>query len=224
MAVFAISAKNMPVDFSETDSIAATIQVSGEAKISLPANELSINLGVRGEGNDAAALMKSTRTKMATLVAILKDRKDVKALRTEKIDLNPRYNSRSNDDYFVAGQGLRFTLTDIDAYDALLVELLDAGANTVYGVQLSNSNTEAAYDGLLEQALINARLKAERMAKAYGQTIGKAVYISDTQVDNTSRSYNKLYKLPGEIAQMETSIVGGNLELSRQVYVIFELN
>lgn len=199
----------------------STISVSGVAKITLPANQVSFSISVSENDPEAKIVIENTRKKMTRLVTLLKNRKNIKGLKTDYVQLNNRnYGDKRND--FYASQSLNFTLTDLSQYDALLTELLNAGANGVNQTQFGNSESEKQQDLLLELALRDAKMKAERMAEAYGQKIGKAISISDNPNVNNSPS-PAFYKSFAEADVSGPSIVGGNLELSSRVYVQFEL-
>ncbi len=197
------------------------LNVTGTAKITLPANQVTFSISVSESGPEAKDVMETTRKKMMNLVVLLKGKINVINLKTEYIRLYNR-NYVSKQDGFYTSQSLNFTLTDLTQYDALLTELLEAGANEVNQVTFGNSESEQQQDILLEMALRDAKIKAKRMAEAYGQTVGKAISISDAPEVGNSPSFVS-YKSFAEADASGPSIVGGNLELSTRIYVQFEL-
>jgi uncharacterized protein YggE len=70
-------------------------------------------------------------------------------------------------------------ITDIDKLGAIIDAAVKAGANNVGGVQFSVENMDALVQQAREQAMADAKSKAEQLAKLGGVTLGAPVSISE---------------------------------------------
>jgi uncharacterized protein YggE len=77
-----------------------------------------------------------------------------------------------------ANSSVSITLRNVDQAQALLDLLNNSGANYVYGPNFS-LDTETENDELLAKAVIDAREKAEKLATANGQKVGKIISLSE---------------------------------------------
>ncbi len=202
--------------------VTGSVSVRGFASVELSPDEVLIQVSITDENKEAMTAMLNVQEKMAGVVALLKANKDVEALNTEYVNLSKRsgYNRREEDHYW-ARQSLSFVLTDLKDYDDLLDQLLQAGVNELGRMQFRSSKAALEKEKLMARALNNAKAKAQSMAAQYGQKIGRALRISDMPF-NEGGGPSPMYKNFAE-AEAMPSIVGGNLSLSVQVYVEFEL-
>lgn len=199
----------------------STIQVVGTASVELKPDEVYFSVGVSSEYEVAADAMQKVQKVISDVLSSLKANKQIKELNTEYVSLQRHGNYKTKTAYCSARQNISFVLTDLDQYDALLLELLDKGINELGNIQFRSSIAEQEREKLIAGALEDAKAKATSMAAQYGQKVGKALHISD--VDQTSNNPRPMvYKSFAEGANM-SSIVGGNLKLEVQVYVEFEL-
>jgi uncharacterized protein YggE len=126
-----------------------------------------------------------------------------------------------------ANNSVTIKLREVDKANDLLAILNNSGANYVYGPNFSLDDSQAASDELLSAAIVNAREKAEKMASANKQKVGKI--ISVTEGGNAYPMYGS-YNLAMPMDARETkSIINAELEpgssqTSKSVTVTFELN
>lgn len=123
-----------------------------------------------------------------------------------------------------ASNSVTITLREVDRADGLLAILNDNGANNVYGPNFSLDDSQAASDALLSQAVANARTKAEEIAKANKQSIGRIINLTE---GGNYPIYNRYEMMPmSSDAKMsvDANLEPGSSTTSKTVSVTFELN
>ncbi len=198
------------------------IEVTGQASISLPADYAEIQIGSNIRNTNAAAAHKEVTAQMAKAIEYLKKQKAVSDVKTTRVSLNTYYSgSRGENEGYSASQSLTFRLNDLSKYDEIMLGLISIGANNINNVVFKSSQTESAKNTLLQQAMQDARKKAELMAGEYGQKVGRAIMISD-RVGMGNPSPMMEYKM-ASFDSAGPSVEGGAIEISTTVNVQFEL-
>ena len=101
---------------------------------------------------------------------------------------------------------------------------MNAGANSIQGVEFKSTKTETVASEIRAKAVLNAKKKAEDYAGALNQNIGKALIISDQSMVNNPRVYMmKANAMSADAAGMEQTLAVGEIEISTNVNVVFEL-
>jgi hypothetical protein len=86
--------------------------------------------------------------------------------------------------------GIKFL--ELNKFEELFAELLKTGVTEVNSVSFETSKLRQYKDQARDMALRAAREKATAMAGAIGQTIGKAIRITEGTVSNTNLNYSNL--------------------------------
>jgi hypothetical protein len=118
------------------------------------------------------------------------------------------------------------TVRDLSKLDTLLQGLIAAGGNRIDSVEYETSDLRKYRDQARELAVKAAREKAQAMAHALGQEIGKAQSIEEAA---DSRSYGANNYLNNSIEEggytrKSPSTSAGQARISASVTVSFELN
>lgn len=125
-----------------------------------------------------------------------------------------------------ANNSVSIKLREVDRAEELLAILNSSGANYVYGPDFSLDDMVSASDALLTEAVINARTKAEKIATANNQKVGKILSLVEGNTYPIYSSYKSAMPLVGggtEVA-MDASLEPGSSTTSKTVTVTFELN
>lgn len=155
------------------------INVSGEGKIKVVPDEAVISLGVTNTGSDANSVKKANDAAIDAILKYLKGQKlDPKDIQTERVSLN-RYETEKKKYQYTASQTISINLRDLSKYDALIMGVMDAGANTINGVTFKTSKEEQYKSEARAKAVADARKKADDYSKALGQKLGKALMVTD---------------------------------------------
>ena len=140
------------------------------------------------------------------------------------MNLNKNYNYDNKSYSYVANQAISIKLDDLKNYEKIMSGLLKAGLNRIDGVQFKSSKMESFMAEARKKAVIDAKSKAKDYANALGQSIGKAISISELETNSFPPMYrmNEMKASSDSMEQQET-IAPGELEIKSKVTVAFEL-
>jgi len=181
----------------------APLVVEGTGEVSVVPDVAKVSLGIDESGATLDAVQKSANAKSKTLVDALKglgiDEKDIK---TTNYSVFPEYDYQGRTPRIT---GYRVSIAyevkvkDFDKVNDVLVTVTSSGANVVGNVSFEvNAETKNKKMGeAREEAVKEAKQKAQSLASAAGVTLGKILNISETQ------------QFPGPIALREAVGIGG---------------
>ncbi len=199
-----------------------TVVGKGEAKAS--PDTARVQLGVQTEAPSARQALTDNNGKMSALVAKLKElgvaNQDIQ---TSNISIYPRYD---HDGREVLGYQVHNTVTvkirSVGQTGDLLDQVVDAGANNMSGISFMIEDPKALEQQAREQAIADARTRAEAMAKAAGASVGQIISISE----NIGTAPPVMYAMPeaaGRATDASVPTEAGEQTLSAQVQMSFEL-
>jgi uncharacterized protein YggE len=162
----------------------ATISVIGEAQLSVPPDLAQIDGGVTTEAKTAREASDNNNAAMGKVLLALKGTGiDEKDFQTSRLSLQPQYApNRSGPNAVVGYQAsnrVTVRLRDVTKVVGVIDTLVAAGANNIGGINFMVSAASKLLDDAREQAIADARRKAEIYAKAAGVTLGSPVSISE---------------------------------------------
>lgn len=160
------------------------ISVTGEASISAPPDLAQLDAGVATDGKTAREASAANNTEMAKVLAALKgagiDNKDVQ---TSRLSLQPQYaqnrSGPSSITSYRASNRVTVKLHDVSKVASVIDALVGAGANDVGNVSFTVEHPSKLLDKAREEAMADARRKAEVYAKAAGVTLGAPLSIDE---------------------------------------------
>jgi uncharacterized protein YggE len=166
------------------DAPMATISVSGEASVSVPPDLAQIDGGVTTEAKTAREASEANNTTMGKVLLALKGAGiDEKDFQTSRLSLQPQYAPNRNGPNaivgFQASNRVTIKLRDVTKVASTIDTLVGAGANNIGGISFMVSAASKLLDDAREQAIADARRKAEIYARAAGVTLGSPVSISE---------------------------------------------
>jgi uncharacterized protein len=166
------------------DTSVATISVTGEATVSVPPDLAQIDAGVSTEARTAREASEANNAAMGRVLLALKGAGiDEKDFQTSRLLLQPQYApNRAGPNAVVgyrAANRVTLKLRDVTKIAATIDILVGAGANELGGINFMVSAASKLLDDAREQAIADARRKAEIYAKAAGVTLGLPVSISE---------------------------------------------
>lgn len=117
-------------------------------------------------------------------------------------------------------------LTEVDAFETFYADILKTGISEVTGVELGTSKLREHKDTARTMAMKAAREKAIAMAAAIGQTIGKAVNITEDQgmLYSGFNSSSNSTATAGEFSGDASLFAPGAINVKASVRVSFQLN
>jgi len=162
----------------------ATISVTGEGQVSAPPDLAQIDAGVSTEAKTAREASETNNAAMGKVLLALKGAGiDEKDFQTSRLSLHPQYApNRSGPNAVVgyrAANRVTIKLRDVGKVAGTIDILVGAGANELGGINFMVSAASKLLDDAREQAIADARRKAEIYARAAGVTLGSPVSISE---------------------------------------------
>jgi uncharacterized protein len=167
---------------AETDAT-RMISVNGEGRVSLTPDIVTMQLGVDIRNSDLGAAQSEASATMERLIAALRDRGIA-----ERDIQTSGYNIWIEYDYskesptllgFHVSHMVTVTVRDISQAGATIETAVNSGATAVNGVWFGLSDESAAVKQAREQAVADAKAKAEELARLTGSTLGPVQTISE---------------------------------------------
>jgi len=160
------------------------IDVSAEGKVKGVPDVMKITAGVEITKDTSQLAQTEASTVLDKVIKAAKDNGVVeKDIQTQNISTQPRYDYMSGNKitgYYGRGMAT-ITVRKIDTAQAVLDAVSKAGANSVYGPQLTFSDEmlKSLEDQARTKAVINAKDKADKLATASGAKVGKVISMSE---------------------------------------------
>lgn len=163
----------------------SVISVTGEARISVPPDLAQIDAGVTTEAKTAREASDANNLAMGKVLVALKsagiDEKDYQTSRLSLQTQNSvaRPGAPPTITGYRASNRVTIRLHDVAKVANVIDALVTAGANEIGGVNFMVSQASKLLDDARQQAVADARRKAEIYAKAAGVTLGAPLSISE---------------------------------------------
>jgi uncharacterized protein YggE len=160
------------------------ISVSGEATVSVAPDLAQIDAGVASDGKTAREASEANNAAMGKVLLALKGAGVAEQdYQTSRLSLQPQYPpNRSGPSPIVgyrASNRVTVRLHEVAKLAGVIDTLVGAGANDIGGIGFSVSNASKLLDEAREQAIADARRKAEIYARAAGVTLGAPLSITE---------------------------------------------
>lgn len=200
------------------------VTVSGEGKIKVIPDQVSVSVSVETKGTNANEVKKENDAKIDAVLKFIKKWNIAKEdYQTQRVSLNPNYDYEKKKHNYIATQTVDILLKDLSKYDALMEGLVDTGINRIDNVQFKSSKILLLQSDARKLAVKDAKAKAEDFVTALGQKVGKAFLISDN-----SQSYNpppRMYEMKvmtmSDGAEARETLALGEMEVVVNVNVSF---
>ena len=162
----------------------AAISVTGEATVSVPPDMAEIEGGFTSEAKTAREASDANNTAMGKLLLALKAAAiDEKDIQTSRLSLQPQNAPNRTGSAAIIGyrasNRVTVRLHDVSKVAGTIDMLVGAGANDIGGINFMVSGASKLLDQAREQAIADARRKAEIYARAAGVTLGAPLSISE---------------------------------------------
>jgi uncharacterized protein len=161
------------------NTVQRTITVNGQAEIKAAPDEVLLSIGVETDNMDIARARSDNDVRIKAIVAAAtKQGIHAEHIKTEFLDIQPRYRDENDRRIFLgyfARRSLAITLRDPSKFEALLSDVLTAGANYVHGIDFRTTELRKHRDDARRQAIQAAREKAADMAAARSVSRGATV-------------------------------------------------
>ena len=229
LSVLSLTACNSggPTYITSSQLPTANIQVSATGKVNMAPDMATVSAGVVTQGQTAREAMFGNATKMTRAFEELEAAGiEKKHITTSQLSLQPRYNRQNRQAPKIDGYDARNTVSaktyDLDNVGAMLDALVKAGVNNINGVQFSIKDSKSAKNKAREDAIREAKAKAEAMAAAAGVKLGKLKSLSES--GGNFRPESMAYAARSmDIASVSTPISAGEQQINVTVNMTYDI-
>jgi uncharacterized protein YggE len=160
------------------------VTVSGEATVAVPPDTAVIRIGVSSLEKTAREAGEANAKQMTAVLAAIKASGIAERdIQTSRVSLQPQYDPNKGGTArltgFQANNQVTIRIRDIDNLPTVLDRAIAAGANEMSGVEFVVSEQSKLLDQARDEAIADARRKAELYAKAAGAKLGQVVSINE---------------------------------------------
>lgn len=181
-AVFATTLLTAP---ARADDFPSSISVSGEANVSVVPDLAQIDAGVANDAKTAKEASDANNAAMGKVLLALKGAGIAeKDYRTSRLSLQPQYGQNKSTGAspvvgFRASNRVTVKIRDVTTVAGIIDTLVGAGANDIGNISFEVTQASKLLDDAREQAVADARRKAEIYAKATGVTLGAPLSVTE---------------------------------------------
>lgn len=201
------------------------ITVRGTGRAQRTPDLATLSVSVDTQARTAGEAQSAASTRMRAVLTALREAGIADAdIATQQIALNPAYDysgSTPRMTGYAASQGLAIRVRRLDDLGRVIDTAVTAGATTVADVSLALTEPDAAMDEARDNAVADARRKAERLAAATGATLGAVIAITEGGRQDEPRP---MLRAKMEMAAAaDTPIAAGTTELTADVEVTWAI-
>src|SRR6478609_4653223 len=156
------------------------VSVTGEGKIKVAPDQVTILATVETKGTNAKDVKKQNDEQMEAVLKFVKKMDLAPAdYKTKRVSLNPQYDYEKKKRTYNATQTIEILLRDLSKYDELMEGLIEQGINRIDNVTFQSSKLAQYQSDARKAAIKEAKMKAEEYVSVLGQKVGAAITITD---------------------------------------------
>ena len=209
----------------------ATVSVTGTGRVTVEPDTASISLGVTVfETNLSEAQARATTQMTAIIDAVRAAGVADEDIQTANYSVNVRqdYDENGNPTKVIGydiNNTVNVTVRDLDALGSILDSVVQAGANTIYGISFYTFDMTEATAQARAAAVADARAHADQLAGAANVQVGRIVTITEgSSAAPPPIFYDRA--ADSEMAMADSAPVPvqvGTQEIQVQVSIVYEL-
>lgn len=170
-----------------TEEMQRTVSVNGLGQVQAKPDRAVIRVGVQTEAQSASRALSQNNNQMQAVIDTLREEGVASQdIQTQTIQLNPIRESPGPEGGipeitgYVATNIVEVQVIDLDNLGNLLDTAIQAGGNTIEGIQFQISEPGDLVDQAREAAMNDAQDKAEQLAELVGAQLGDVLTISES--------------------------------------------
>ena len=165
-------------------AIEKLVTVTGEATVAVAPDAAMIRIGVSSQDKTAREASDANAKQMTAVLAAIKSNSIAdRDIQTSRLSLQPQYDPNKSGTArltgFQATNQVTVRIREIGKLAAVLDSAIAAGANEMSGIEFIVSDQSKLLDRARDDAIADARRKADLYAKAAGSRLGHVVAISE---------------------------------------------
>ncbi len=159
----------------------------GQGSVETAPDMATVSMGVTTEAKTAnSAMSRNTDSLEGVLLQLAEAGIEMRDVQTNSLSLSPRWDNRPTSSSgkpkivgFVASNMLSVRVRDLDKLGMVLDAVVQNGANTFHGLHFGLQEPQPAQDAARQDAVADARRKAQLYATAAGVKLGDVLTISE---------------------------------------------
>ncbi len=207
-----------------------TLSVTGAGSVSIEPDVAYVSIGVHTESTDVGVAVANNANQVESVMDALRESGVADAdMQTNNFSVYSYqdYDFEGNElgTTFSVDNTVTVTVRDLSRMGQLLDSAINAGANSIWGIQFAREDRDAAQAEARELAVQDAMAQAEELAGLTGVTLGELVSVSYS----VSSPYDYYYPYGlgggggGAAETATTSIVPGMITVTVNVYLAYDL-
>lgn len=184
IVVLGLLAACQPLAARNSSEVTRSISVNGIGKVTLVPDIAMVNIGVRTEAEVITEALEGNTAQANAISRALQDLGiEEKDIQTSNFNVYPndRWNPMTGEvegRYFVVENTVNVTVRDLPSLGQVLNVVVEAGANTIYGISFNVDDRSAAVAEARDLAIQDAKAKAGAIADSAGVQLGEIISIS----------------------------------------------
>ncbi|MEW6112961.1 MAG: SIMPL domain-containing protein [Thermodesulfobacteriota bacterium] len=214
---------------------AGTIEVTGEGEVKVVADEVILTLSVVTRDLELSKGLNENNARVKRIFDVLTSQGvEAKKIQTHHMQCSPQYEEYQSQPAtflgYLVSKHIVVTLNDLSKFEGILSRVIVSGATHVQGIQFRTTQLRKHRDTARDMAMKHAKEKAEALAAAVGQKIGRATAIKEALVDRwgPAPQAQPSYPQAARVAYEQDPIMGesiapGEIGVTAKVIVTFDL-
>ena len=202
------------------------VAVQGSATEYAIPNEILISFTVHERSDNLITARQQGSQKVREAVEFLKNQGVAeKHIQTQYQNIGTRMKNHDSNEvnFYEFRQSLNVCITNLKTYDTIIDGLINIGIFNVGSPNFRTTELEKIEKEVHKKAVKDAKAKAEMLANELGQSIGKALQISDIGRNNGENGPAAYMRSSAMESSNAPSFAGGQIEISKTITIYFEL-
>jgi uncharacterized protein len=221
LGVFSGGSSVPAVSAQQSQSEDGTISVTGQGQVTQEPDMARAQVGVERTGDDLGEVLADANESMDAVISTLTDldipEEDIQTRAFSiQVERDHQAEGRPITGYTVINR-VEVSVTPLDQISEVIEEAVSAGANQVGNVTFTVEDSDAAVRQAREQAIENARQKAEHLAELADVSLGSIVSISESDTGPP------VPEAVGGAGDAAPPIEPGQQTISLSVYVVYSI-
>jgi hypothetical protein len=204
-----------------------TLTVSGTGKVYLTPDIAYVTIGVHTEGPNASKAVTDNTAQAQEVINVLKGMGiAARDIQTTNFSIYPQpvYDNEgrpTGEINYIVDNSVYVTVRDLEQVGDVLDKTVQAGANSISGIQFDVANKTAALSEARKAAVADAFGKAQELAAAAGVDLGSVQTISEY----TSSAPTPMYDLraAAPVAESAVPVEAGQMLLTIEVNIVYQI-
>lgn len=220
LVVFGLLAACSPAASPVSPESVRSLSVNGVGRVTVVPDMATINVGVRTEADSVTDALDGNTAQANAIARVLQNLGiEEKDIQTSNFNIYPndRWNPMTGEvegRYFVVENTVNVTVRELSSLGEVLNAVVEAGANSIYGISFSVEDRSAAVAEARDLAIADAQAKAEAVAASAGVQLGEIISISVYEGSMPFPYYDGMGG--GFVAEAAVPIAAGTLTITME--------